>query len=126
MNSQNDPTIERLIRIEAHVHYGEAPPPSVEPFIVFTRSSPILVSAPHGSRTLRVARGEVWHEEDEYTGGIALLLSEHAGTSVIANVWRSDTCDPNIHEEKVCAYKRQMRKIITSKKIRWVLDLHGC
>jgi hypothetical protein len=125
MNSLNDSTIERLISLEAHVHYGEPPPPDVQPFLAFKRDSSVLISAPHGSRTFRDDGHETWHEEDEYTAAIALLLSECCGTSVIANVWRSDLCDPNAHNEKRCLYKQQLREIVRQQGVRWVLDLHG-
>ena len=69
-----DALIERLIQAESHLHYGEAPPPGVEPFVVIERDSPVLVSAPHGTRTYRNSADEKWHEEDEFTAGIRLLL----------------------------------------------------
>jgi len=125
MNYLNDSTIERLVGIEAHVHYGEPPPPDVPPFVSHVRPSPILISAPHGTRTFRNNDREIWHEEDEYTTAIALFLSERCGTSAIANVWRSDLCDPNEHGENQCAYKQLLREIVQKQNIRWVLDLHG-
>lgn len=125
MNHLNDQTIERLVGIEAQVHYGEPPPPDVPPFVSHVRPSPILISAPHGTRTFRNNDREIWHEEDEYTAAMALLLSERCGTSVIANIWRSDMCDPNWHLENQCHYKHQMRKLVSEQNIRWVLDLHG-
>ena len=117
--------LDNLKEIESHIHYGEAPPPEQLPFVIVERNSPVLISAPHGSRTYRNDNQELWHEEDEYTAGIALLLSEYCGTSVIANIWRSDFCDPNAHAEERCAYKQALRKIVQEKRICWVLDLHG-
>lgn len=125
MTSSLDSIIQQLIRTEAHVHYGEPPPPDVPPFVSHVRPSPILISAPHGTRTFRNNDRETWHEEDEYTAAMALFLSERCGTSVIANIWRSDLCDPNWHVEDQCLYKQQMRKLVAEQKIRWVLDLHG-
>jgi hypothetical protein len=125
MSSARDSIVEELIRIEAHVHYGEPPPPDVYPFVTVTRESHVLISAPHGSRTFRNSPTERWHEEDEYTAGIALLLGERCRTCVIANVWRSDECDPNQHPEDQCAYKRALRKLAVQERINCVLDLHG-
>jgi hypothetical protein len=125
MKSLTASSIERLISIEAHVHYGESPPPDVHPFIEITRNSSVLISAPHGSRAFRNRQGDIWHEEDEYTAGMALLLSERCGTSVIANIWRSDLCDPNWHEVNQCLYKQKMSQMVQQQGIRWVLDLHG-
>lgn len=102
--------IQQLISIETHVHYAEPPPPGVEPFIAIIRNSPILISAPHGTRTFRNNSKEVWHEEDEYTAAMALLISQRSDTSVIANIWRSDLCDPNEHDEERCNYKRRLRE----------------
>jgi hypothetical protein len=120
-----DQTIQRLISIEAGIHYHTPPPAGVEPFVVIARNSPILISAPHGTRTFRNNTVEVWHEEDEYTAGMALLLSEECGTSVIASVWRSDVCDPNFHAENQCLYKQSLERVVQSQGVRWVLDLHG-
>lgn len=118
-----DAQIERLIQIESHVHYGEPPPPDVQPFVVIEHDSPVLVSAPHGTRTYRNTAGEKWHEEDEFTAGIALLLAERCGSSAIANVWRDDAYDPNFHGE--CQYKESLKRIVSAKNVRFVLDLHG-
>jgi hypothetical protein len=117
--------ISHLIDIESHIHYGEPPPPNVTPFIVINRDSPILLSAPHGSRTYRNTPDEVWHEEDEYTGGMALLLSELCGISVISTIWRTDDSDPNFHGEARSPYKQTVRRISSINKIQWVIDLHG-
>jgi len=125
MSSPQDSIIQQLISTEAHVHYAEPPPPAVQPFVVVTRNSPILISAPHGSRTFRNSQDEAWHEEDEYTAAMALLLGERCGVSVIANVWRSDACDPNYQVEDQCAYKRQIRTIAEKQGVRWLIDLHG-
>ncbi len=118
--------IDRLIAIESHVHYGEPPPPGVEyPFVVVDRNSPVLLSAPHGARTYRNPQRETWHEEDEYTAGLALLLSELCGTSAIATIWRTDDSDPNYHGETRSAYKCAIRRLEQDSCIRWVIDLHG-
>lgn len=115
--------IEQLIQIESDVKYDKSPPAGEQPFIVKERASQILLSAPHGSRTFRNNRQEVWHEEDEYTAGMALLLSELCNVSVIANTWRSDNNDPNYHRN--CEYKKRMKEIILKNGIRFVIDLHG-
>lgn len=118
-------SLDRLVSIESHVHYGEAPPPGQTPFVVVSRESRVLLSAPHGARTFRNDAGEVWHEEDEYTAGMALLLSELCGTSAIATIWRIDDADPNVHGEARCEFKQALRSLVRSQNVRWVLDLHG-
>ena len=115
--------VQRLVQIESEVHYNEAPPPGKEPFIVVRRDSPVLLSAPHGARTWRNSKKERWHEEDEYTAGMALLLSELCGTSVIATTQRIDDYDPNWRQS--CAYKDAIADLIREANIRFVIDLHG-
>jgi hypothetical protein len=111
--------------IESNVHYGEPPPPEQEPFVLIDRDSSILFSAPHGCRTYRDRRGDTWHDEDEYTAGMALLLSEICNTSVIATTWRTDHSDPNDTYEDNSPYKRAIRELKNNGKIHWVIDLHG-
>lgn len=117
--------IERLIQIEAGVHYCELPPPEHLPFVLIERESPIILSAPHGAITYRNDGDEIWHDEDEYTAGIALLLSEICKTSVIATVWRTADSDPNQSPKDQSAYKRALGEILATGNLRWVIDLHG-
>lgn len=117
--------IEQLIRTEADIHYGIAPPPGRRPFIYLDRRSPVLLSAPHGCRSFRNRKGETWHDEDEYTAGMALLLAELCQASVIATIWRTDDSDPNDTYEADSAYKRALRRIAAHGEVRCVIDLHG-
>ncbi len=118
--------LDQLVAIESHVHYSEPRPPGVaNPFVVVERPSPVLLSAPHGARCFYNAQGEGWHEEDEYTAGMALLLSELCGTSVIATIWRSDETNPNSTPADACAYKGEVRRLVETLGIRWAIDLHG-
>ena len=97
--------LNQLITIESHIHYGEPPPPGILPFVAIDRESPILLSAPHGARTHRNSSDDEWHEEDEYTAGMALLLSELCETSVVGTIWRTDDSDPNYHGEARSPYQ---------------------
>jgi hypothetical protein len=117
--------IKQLIQIEAGVHYCELPPPEHNPFVLIERESPIILSAPHGAITFRNDGDEIWHDEDEYTAGIALLLSEICKTSVIATVWRTADSDPNHSPKDKSGYKRALGEILATGKLRWVIDLHG-
>jgi hypothetical protein len=117
--------IHRLIEIEGQVHYGELPPPGVPPFVSVLRNSKIIISAPHGAITYRNNGTDLWHEEDEYTASIALLLSELCNTSVIASIWRTEESDPNEHDEKRSTYKQTLRHIVDARKPLWLIDLHG-
>jgi hypothetical protein len=123
-----DPShIQRLIEIEKQVHYGELPPPGRDPFVCISRNSSVLLSAPHGAQTFRNNATEIWHEEDEYTAGMALLLSDLCHTLVIATVWRTEASDPNEHGENRSAYKQALRHLADTSNPRpaWLIDLHG-
>jgi hypothetical protein len=118
--------IVKLVAIEAHVHYGQPPPPGVpDSFLVVRRHSPVLLSAPHGARTYRDDGREIWHDEDEYTAGMALLLSELCGTSALATIYRTDDSDPNYHRVARSAYKQALQHLVRANGIRWVIDLHA-
>lgn len=117
--------IQRLIQIESQVHYSTPPVPPIRPFIVIERDSPILISAPHGAICLRNDQNQLWHEEDEYTAGMAILLGEICNTTVIATTWRTIDSDPNYHFENRSLYKQEIRRLIESRGIKWVFDLHG-
>ncbi|MFM8322725.1 MAG: hypothetical protein ACKOC5_17575 [Chloroflexota bacterium] len=117
--------IERLIRTESAIHYGVLPPTGRPPFIYLDRGSPVLLSAPHGCRTYRGRSQEGWHDEDEYTAGMALLLSELLGVSVIATIWMTPGSDPNDTYEEHSPYKQTIRRLAERGRLRAVLDLHG-
>lgn len=117
--------IKRLIEIESHVHYSLPPDISRRPFVVIERKSPVLISAPHGAISLRNNQKQLWHEEDEYTAGMALLLGELCQTSVIASTWKTIDSDPNYHFELRSPYKQEIRRLVKKKDIYWVIDLHG-
>jgi len=117
--------IEKLIQIEAGIHYFESPKPGQMPFFVIERESPVIISAPHGAMTFRNNHMETWHEEDEYTAGMAILLSEISNTSVIATTWKTEDSDPNEHDEDRSVYKQELRRLAQSANARCVIDLHG-
>jgi hypothetical protein len=121
----NSAHITRLIAIESTVNYDSFPTARGESFIVINRNSPILVSAPHGARTYRNNRDGIWHEEDEYTAGMAMVLGEVCSVSVIATILKSKSSDPNYHDASNSDYKQKLREIITTNKIKYVIDLHG-
>ncbi len=117
--------IERLMEIEAGVRYSQPPGPGESPFVVVRRNSAVILSAPHGAVTYRGNDKEEWHAEDEYTAGMALLLSELCGTSAVATTRLTSDSDPNEHDEMRSPYKQALRKLAAETGARWVLDLHG-
>ena len=125
MITLSEQAIIQLIQIEAGIHYSELPPPERAPFVVVRRQSPIILSAPHGAITFRNNNDEIWHEEDEYTAGMALLLSEICETSVIATIWRTEDSDPNEHGDVRSAYKQELLRLVETTDTHWLIDLHG-
>ncbi|MBN2003834.1 MAG: hypothetical protein JXA21_10790 [Anaerolineae bacterium] len=117
--------IAKLIAIESGVHYAELPPPGRNPFVAISRPSPVLLSAPHGAITYRHNDREEWHEEDEYTAGMALLLGELCQTSVIAITWRNEEEDPNYYGASHSKYRQALKQLVDDNGIQWVIDLHG-
>jgi hypothetical protein len=122
--------VENLIEIESQIHYKESTPDHVLPFVIIDRNSSVLISAPHGCRTYRNRNGETWHDEDEYTAGMALLLGELCSVSVIATIWQTNDSDPNDTKENDGQVKRSSPYKVTVRKIceqsaHCVIDLHG-
>lgn len=125
MTTIPDDSIERLIQIEAGVHYSELPPPECKPFVIVERKSPVILSAPHGTRTKRNNKDQIWHEEDEYTAGMAQLLGDLSDASVIAMIYSDDQYDPNYCSDDKIPYKQALKRMIVKNKVRYVIDLHG-
>lgn len=113
----------RLIELESTVEYQKSPSDDGQPFIVKSGEGKVMLSAPHGAMTYRNTEKEVWHEEDEYTAGMVLLLNEVVKAPVIAMVRKSLAYDPNSTVE--CAYKDELRRLIQEDRIQYVIDLHG-
>jgi len=117
--------INRLINLESGINYDTPPLDGKEPFIVIENDAPVMISAPHGARTFRNNKEQVWHEEDEYTAGMALLLGEICMIPIIATHCRNDRYDPNYTPDLSVAYKQTLGRLIQQYNVRFVIDLHG-
>lgn len=117
--------INRLINLESGINYDAPPLEGKEPFVVIENDAPVLISAPHGARTFRNNKEQVWHEEDEYTAGMALLLGELCLIPVIATNCRNDSYDPNYTPDVSVSYKQALGSLIQQHNVRFVIDLHG-
>lgn len=115
----------RLIEIESQVQYDEFPPEGQEPLELVIHDAPVLVSAPHGAKSFRNSKDEIWHEEDEYTAGMALLLADICQIPAIALKWKSANYDPNFTDNNEIAYKLAIKNLIEKHGVKYVLDLHG-
>ena len=113
----------RLIDLESGVQYQEPPVGGGHPFVAKSGEGKVALSAPHGAKTYRNNRKQIWHEEDEYTAGLALLLNEVMNVPAIAMVRKSSAYDPNYMVE--CAYKDELGRLIQDGSIQYVIDLHG-
>ncbi len=117
--------INRLINLESGINYEKPPLEGKEPFIVIENDAPVLISAPHGARTYRNNKEQIWHEEDEYTAGMALFLGELCMVPVIATHCRNDSYDPNYAPDVSVSYKQALGCLIQQHHVRFVIDLHG-
>jgi len=111
--------IERLVELEADVHYQEPATEEESEFGYRTGSVPILVSAPHGAVHRRAGKDK---EEDEFTAGIAQLVAENSGAHAI---WLRRKSDEDPNNDVPSRYKERLRDGLTEHGIRFVLDLHG-
>ena len=117
--------ISQLISLESEVNYDKSPLEGKDPFIVIENDSRVLISAPHGARTFRNNTEQIWHEEDEYTAGMALLLGEICAVPVITTNCRNDGYDPNYTPDLSVPYKQALGRLIEQYHVCFVIDLHG-
>jgi len=117
--------LQKLIDIEETICYDVSPSKEQSPIIVEQRNSKILISAPHGARTYRNNSKDEWHQEDEYTAGLALLLGEICDVTPIATKARIDDHDPNYQRDDSFLYKKTLKEVAHDVGVRFVLDLHG-
>lgn len=109
----------RLEQLEAAILYN-SPPTDGEAAFRFTPGTyPVLISAPHGAAHRRDGR---FKQEDEYTAALAQLIAERTGASALYAWARSDD-DPNWN--KFSPYKEQLRRLVTARNVRFIIDLHG-
>lgn len=111
--------LRRLKSLEADVMYQVLANDEEAEFSYVTGQVPVLLSAPHGSVHMRL--GEL-KPEDEYTSGFARLIAEITNAHVIYARRKSQT-DPNWYPN--IPYKHLLQKVVETRKIRFVLDIHG-
>jgi len=111
--------IDRLVELEADVHYQKLPSDDEPEFHYVPGQVPILLSAPHGAVHVRNERPK---KEDEYTAGLARLVAQLTSAHVLYARRRSDT-DPN--SDPNAPYREHLREIVGAAGIRFVLDIHG-
>lgn len=113
------PLLSRLAALEADVRYQEPAGPGEEEFRYTAGRIPVLFSAPHGAKHLRLGAPK---DEDEFTAGFARLAAELSGAHVLYARRRSDG-DPNYDD--AVPYKQRLAEIVPQAGIGFVIDLHG-
>lgn len=114
-----DELIERLIDLEDDIRYQESAGAGEPEYLHLVGNLPVLISAPHGAVHTRNGSKK---DEDEYTAGIARLVSGRTGAHVIYARRKSKT-DPNA--DSAAPYKLALQQIVRENNINFVLDLHG-
>ena len=99
--------------------YGEFPPEDSTEFTFLRGEIPVLVTAPHATRHLRM--GKLKYQE-EYTGALSVILHSLTGSHALYTHWAS-SIDPNFYDH--APFKEKLLKIIRKFGIRFVLDLHS-
>jgi gamma-glutamylcyclotransferase (GGCT)/AIG2-like uncharacterized protein YtfP len=95
-------------------------PPEDSSGMVFLRGdAPMLVTAPHATRHLRMNKLK---QEEGYTGAISVILHSLTGSYALYTHWASKS-DPNFYDD--APFKKKLEKIVRKFGIRFVLDLHG-
>ncbi|MER3447848.1 MAG: hypothetical protein C4291_13920 [Candidatus Dadabacteria bacterium] len=113
--------VEFAIRFESSQkqRYRE-PPPEYSSGLIFLRGEiPILITAPHATRHLRM--GKLKYQE-EYTAALSVILHALTGSYVLYTHWASNI-DPNFYDD--APFKSKLLNVIRKFGIRFILDLHG-
>lgn len=113
--------VEFAIRFEnsQKQRYREPPPEDSSGFTFLRGEIPILISAPHATRHLRM--GKLKYQE-EYTAALSVILHALTGSHALYTHWTS-SIDPNFYDNT--PFKSKLLKVIRKFGIRFVLDLHG-
>ncbi|ACV61985.1 hypothetical protein Dtox_1099 [Desulfofarcimen acetoxidans DSM 771] len=98
---------------------GNFPAQVGEAFLYLPGTLPILLSAPHAVRHVRLGKAK---PSDTFTGTMAVLLNYLSGCGVLVNR-RNYGGDPNYDRE--CKYKNFLLNILKKNNVELVLDLHG-
>ena len=116
----NDP-VEFAINFEKEQEerYMEFPPEDSSGMIFLRGGAPILVTAPHATRHLRMNKQK---QQEEYTGAISVILHSLTGAHALYTHWASKI-DPNFYDD--APFKKKLAKVVTKFRIKLVLDLHG-
>ena len=105
--------------VEHSKRYGEFPPDNFPHFVFQRGDIPVLVTAPHATRHVRMGKPKY---EEEYTGAVALLLHILTGCHALYTHYASKI-DPNYYDNS--PFKVGLEEVVKKFNIRFALDLHG-
>ncbi len=112
--------VEFAIRFEnsQRQRYREFPPEDSTGLTFLKGEIPILVTAPHATRHLRMNKLKY---QEEYTGALSVILHALTGSYALYTHWASNI-DPNFYDH--APFKKKILKVVSKFGIRFVLDLH--
>jgi gamma-glutamylcyclotransferase (GGCT)/AIG2-like uncharacterized protein YtfP len=113
--------VEFAIRFEnsQKQRYREFPPEDSSGLTLLRGEIPILITAPHSTRHLRMGK---FKYQEEYTGALSVILHALTGCYVLYTHWASSV-DPNFYDN--APFKSKLLKAVRKFGIRFVIDLHG-
>jgi hypothetical protein len=108
------------IEKETDAHSDKVAPSGTPWFVVSQGASPILITAPHGTKPFR--EGAYRFSDGGGTTALARMLGKICGATVIYTTYESPS-DPNYYDDN--AFKEAVAKELTTGKYRLLLDIHG-
>jgi gamma-glutamylcyclotransferase (GGCT)/AIG2-like uncharacterized protein YtfP len=112
--------VEFAIRFEnsQRQRYREFPPEDSTELTFLRGEIPILITAPHATRHVRIHKLKY---QEEYTGALSVILHALTGSHALYTHWASNI-DPNFYDH--APFKKKILKVVSKFGIRFVLDLH--
>jgi hypothetical protein len=113
--------VEQAANYECHLaeRYEKFPAQGVSWFEVLEGPAPIIVTAPHATKSVR--NGKLRSFADTGTGSLAFVLHQLTGATVIMNTHASPS-DPNYYDDN--DFKKKLQGLVETEHPLMVLDLH--
>lgn len=99
---------------------NKPPPPGEKFFAELSGSQPVIVTAPHATRTVR--NGVTRFSDGGGTGALAAALHAKCGVTVLYTAWKSPSDANHVPNN---ALKRRLGELIAAQAPVLVLDIHG-
>jgi hypothetical protein len=108
------------IEKETDAHGDKLAPSGTPWFVISEGTSPILITAPHGTKPFR--EGSYRFSDGGGTTALARMLGKLCRATVIYTTYESPS-DPNYYDNN--AFKEAVAKELATGKYRLLLDIHG-